>query len=435
LSLPSSSSKFDFRGRRLLILGGNRETGALVEVANQLGLYTIVVDPNPQAPAKKYAASSYDIDGFDVDGVVDLATRLRVEGVLVGVADILVAPYTEICRRLSLPCYSSKSIVEAFCSKDGFGEACRRFGVRDIPGMVVERNGPRPDLALLTFPVMVKPVDSGAGVGMRVCRNPLELMKCIDTSLSSSRMGRVLVERYMSGDDIFAYYTIKNGRAYLSACADRITSRSQGNRSPVCIAAIYPSRHVQAFLQNGNPGIIRMIEGLGVRNGVLNIQFFVENREFFAYDPGFRIQGEAPHIPIMTANGFDHRVMLLSFALTGSMGVPDFEERNDVMLHGKRACTVWVLLKSGVIGKIQGLDALRRDPGVAFVLQRFSEREQVADDMVGTERQVLARIYLVSDSVEKLAARVQNVRSEVSVVDSLGNDMIVEWVSPDAITR
>ena len=39
------------RDKSLLILGGNAETGALVQVANNLGILTIVVDPNPEAPA------------------------------------------------------------------------------------------------------------------------------------------------------------------------------------------------------------------------------------------------------------------------------------------------------------------------------------------------------------------------------------------------
>ena len=34
-----------------MILGGNPETGALVQVANALGIHTVVVDPNPAAPA------------------------------------------------------------------------------------------------------------------------------------------------------------------------------------------------------------------------------------------------------------------------------------------------------------------------------------------------------------------------------------------------
>ena len=416
-------------GKRLIILGGNRETGALVESARGAGIHAIVVDPNPDAPAKRFASESYEFDGFDVDGIVALARQLRVDGVLVGVADILVAPYREICERLGFPCYASKSVVEAFCSKDGFREACRTFGVRDVPSYSVD------DLSGISFPVMVKPVDSGAGVGMRVCSNRSELVDCVKTAMAHSKKGRFLVERYMSCDDMLAYYAFKDGRAFLSAIADRITTKKQAGLSPVCIAALYPSKHADSFVQNAHPNLVRMFKGLGVRNGVLNLQFFVEDEKFFAYDPGFRLQGEAPHIPILEINGFDHREMLLRFALSGSMGVADLEMLNDYRFRGRRACTLWVLLHSGVIARIDGLSSIRRDPCVVFILQRYAEGERVTPDMVGTERQVLARIYLISDSAEELADKVARFRRDLNVVDANGNDMIVDWLDPSLLVQ
>ncbi len=421
----------ELAGKKILILGGNPETGALVQVANALGIHTVVVDPNPAAPAKQFAAERYDVDGFDVAAIAALVKERGIDGVLVGVADILVAPYQAICEQLGLPCYATKPIVDAFCSKDGFRDACRRFDVRDIPGYYLDRH--KRDLPKLSFPVMVKPVDSGAGVGMRVCADEIELRDGLDTAFAHSKRGGVLVERYMACDDIFAYYTFKDGKVYLSAIADRITTKKQGGFSSVCLAAAYPSKYTELFLERAQPAMQRLFEGLGVNNGVLNVQFFVENGEFFAYDPGFRLQGEAPHIPLLAVNGFDHRKMLLNFALTGSMGMPDFDARNDFRLRGKRACTLWVLLKSGVIEHIDGLDAIRQDPCVVFVLQRFAEGDHVAADMVGTERQVLARIYMVSDSADELADKVREFRNTLNVVDSNGYDMVVDWLDPAAL--
>ena len=43
-----------------------------------------------------------------------------------------------------------------------------------------------------------------------------------------------------------------------------------------------------------------------------NVQFFIENNNYYSYDPGFRLQGEAMHIHIDAINGFDHRIMLIN---------------------------------------------------------------------------------------------------------------------------
>ena len=83
----------DLKGKKLLIMGANPETIPLVELANEMGLQTYVTSNRPDDPAKKYACRSCDVDGTDVPGIVSLARRENIDGILVGVADILVPAY------------------------------------------------------------------------------------------------------------------------------------------------------------------------------------------------------------------------------------------------------------------------------------------------------------------------------------------------------
>ena len=416
-----------------MILGGNPETGVLVDIANKMGIYTIVVDPNPMAPAKKIANESYEYDGFDIEQIVLLAKDKKVDGVLVGVADILVAPYQVICEILQLPCYATNDIIKAFCSKDGFKLACEKYGVKDIPGYYINDILNIDNIPNLQFPLMVKPVDNGAGVGMRICHEINELKESISNALKFSKKGGVLVEQFMNCDDMFAYYTFEDGKAYLSAIADRITTNKQGNLSPVCIGAIYPSKYANYFINNVNPLMLSFFEKLGIRNGVLNIQFFVNDDQYFAYDPGFRLQGEAPHIHLLEINKFDHRRMLINFALTGSLGVDDFNEINDCLFKNGYATTIWVLLKSGTIANVIGLDVIKLDKNVSFVMERFFENDVIESNMIGTERQVFARIYIQCNEFEELKEKVLKFQQILEIKDTNGDNMIIDWVSTASI--
>ena len=87
----------EFEGKKLLILGGNPETSALVRMANDMGIKTIVTSARHTDDAKKYCWKAYDIDGMDVPGVIEMAKKEKVDGVLVGVADILVPSYCKVC--------------------------------------------------------------------------------------------------------------------------------------------------------------------------------------------------------------------------------------------------------------------------------------------------------------------------------------------------
>ena len=415
-------------GKKLLILGGNPETGVLVKTANNIGIYTIVIDPNPDAPAKLYAKKHYNIDGFDILNLAKAAKAENVDGVLVGVADILVPSYLQLCEVLNLPCYASSDIIEALSSKDGFSKACQEYGVESIPSFTLDEHFYQVDLERIKYPVLVKPVDNGGGVGMSICKNKNELRVGVKKAIQNSRKKVFLTERYMNCDDMVAYYTFKDGIIYLSATADRITTKKQEKSSPVCIASVYPSKHTDRYYEKIHPMMCNLFKGIGIQNGVLAVQYFVEGDQFYAYDPGFRLQGEAMHIYIDAINSFDHRLMLINFALTGSMGVDDIDKRNDYLFNGKHACTLWVLLKSGRIKDISGLDKLKDDSSVIFIMQRFSIGDIVLEEMIGNERQVLARIYIVTETKLDLSTKINEIKTSLSVIDEKDNDMIIDLI-------
>nr|WP_321413158.1 carbamoyl-phosphate-synthetase [uncultured Allomuricauda sp.] len=418
--------------KKLIILGGNPETGVLVDIAESMDIYTIVIDPNPDAPAKKNASETYDIDGFDIDGIVAVAKEREVDGVLVGVADILVKPYREICERLNFHCYANEKTIEAFCSKDGYKKYCAKYGVQDIPGIYLTSDNDIKKPDNIDFPLMVKPVDSGGGVGMKICRDEEDYKTTVKNVLKFSKKGVVLVEKYMDShcDDMAVYYTFKDGKPYLSATYDRYLTRMQGDSSPIAIGTVYPSKYTDLFVKDVHPKLSEMFKGLDIKTGVLNVQFFVENNVFYSYDPGFRLQGEAPHIHLEHINGFDHRKMLINYALTGVFGDKDFADQNDYMLRGKVACSVWVLLNSGKIQSIKGLDDIKSHKNVNFIVERFKAGDTVKKEWLGTERQVLYRIYTSGDSINEVNQAILDIKNTLKISGPENNDMVIEWLQP-----
>lgn len=410
---------------KIAILGGNPETGALVQVANNMGLHTVVLDPYPHSPAKSHAMTTYDIDVTDLDAVDRVIQEEHIAGVLVGVADPLVPFYQKICARNQMFCYASEPIIHALTSKSNFVEACVSHGISVTPCFEVNAQSVS-EVERLDYPVVVKPVDAGAGVGISVCQNPSEFHAGVAKALAASIRKAILVEKFMTCEDMFVYYTFVDGEAHLSALADRHKTKQQGQFSSVCIAAEYPSRHASRFLQEVHPKLLAMFQSLGIRNGVLSIQFFVDDTTFYAYDPGFRLQGEAPHLYLKHFNHFDHREMLLNFALTGRMWTGDFLQVNDAGFKAQYATTVWVLLKSGQISQTRGLEAIRAHPNVIEVLQRFQIGDEVTSDMLGTERQVFARIYTSAQTAEASQKILEFIHQTLTVVDKTGADMVLD---------
>lgn len=423
----------DLVGKRLVIMGGNYETVPLIELANQMGIYTIVTDDNPNALGKRFACKSYNINGLNVDEVVDMARKERADGVLVGVADILLEAYQKVCEKLGFPCYANEKSAYVFTHKDVFKETCSHFGISGIPEYHLTAEMKSEDLRDIVYPVLVKPVDNGGGVGMSVCRNESDLREGVEKALAHSRSKKFIVERYMECDDIFVYYTFLNGSYELSAIADRFTTKEQIGFSPVCIGAAYPSKYRDLYFDTMHENACRMFQDMGIQDGILLMQAFVEDGKICVYDPGFRLQGEAPHFLIQAINGFDQREMLIRFALTGSMGNEDLDIINDSNFHGKAAGSLWILLKHGEIANITGIKELVDDPCVVKVVQRLFEGDTVTEEMVGNEKQVLARIYIVCDTKDQYKGKIKEIENNIKVVDVFGNSMLLDQLNPDAL--
>lgn len=415
----------EFEGKKLLILGGNPETSALVKLANDMGIKTIITSGRHTDDAKKYAWKSFDVDGMDVPGVIALARNEQVDGVLVGVADILVPSYCKVCDALGFPCYATQQIVDVFAFKDIFKSTCERYGIHGIPEFYLDAEMKESDIAKIKYPVMVKPVDNGGGVGMTVCYDESELKSAVEKALDASKQKRFIVEKYMQCEDMGMYYTFKDGVCSASCIYDRYTTDEQPGLSRVCLGGTYPSKHIKEYFDRMHNNACRMFKDIGIKNGILMLSAFYEDGEFYVYDTGFRLQGEAPHLLINAIQGFDQREMLIRFALTGSQGDLDLKTADDPMLRGKWAATLWFLLRKGTISKIEGLENLENDIRVIANAQRLNVGDVVHEEWIGNEKQVMTRLYFVCNSKQELADALDEYVQKVKVLDTDGNNMVL----------
>ncbi|MBD5491543.1 MAG: ATP-grasp domain-containing protein [Lachnospiraceae bacterium] len=418
----------ELSGKRLLILGANPETAALVTVAKDMGVYTIVTDYDPKAYAKAFADKSYNVDAIDVDSLVILAKEERVDGVLVGVADALIPTYQKVCERIGVPCYATEEQVKVFTNKNFFKRKCEEYGILGVPEYRADEKKEN-----ITYPVIVKPTDSNSGKGITLCDTSEELEEAIETAKQASASNTYLLEEYMECEDVSIYYTLKDGKAYLSSMSDRYTYREQRKVSPVCLGDIFPSKVLDIFMKEEHPKFCKMFNELGIKNGIFYTSAFYRDGKFYVYDPGFRLQGGGFHLILKAAHGFDHREMLINYALTGDMGEPKFESLNDPYLSGKAAAVIWFLLKPGVIAKIDGIDYVKTHPDVIHFVQRFQEGDVIPESAAGTERQVFLRIFVLCNSDAGLRRTIKDLQNKVKVFDDCNNLMMLKGIDADEV--
>ena len=414
-----ANKKKVFQGKRVLVLGANPETVSLVVKAREMGCFTVVTDYNHDAMAKRYADKALDVDASDVEALERVVRDEHIDGILLGVAEALSISYCRLCARMGMPCFATEELFALLTDKRRFKDVCRQYGVPVVPEYdVTGQNGSEN----VEFPVVVKPVDGCSSKGISICRNKQELDDGVQKALSFSRQKQILVERYMDKGEVVIYYVFQDGEPTFLAMCDRYTNKEQDGVAQLPTAYIFPSRFTSMYERKIDSRVGEMFRGIGIKNGVMFIQSFVdETGNVFFYEPGYRLNGAQEHIILSRVIGIDAKELLVRYALTGRVS-------EAVLSQVKRsfsevACKFSPLVKEGVIAKIEGIEEIRRQPEVVAVQPSYKPGDKV--EGFGTLRQIVTRIYLVADNYAKLFSAMRRIYSLLRVEDEFGQNMLL----------
>lgn len=408
----------DVSGKKLLVLGGTTLMIHVVKVAQSMGVYTIVTDMAPDSPAKGFADKSFDISTGDIESIVEMARDERIDGIFTGYDDFNTEVAVELSEILDVPFYATKQQIEITKRKNEFKALCRQF---DVP--VVKEY----DITNVEYPCVVKPSDSYSAKGITICRSADELNDAIEFALSFSKTGNYLIEKYMDCDCVDCVnidYVISDGEIFLSAVGDKKVVR-QANKAPLTSAVYYPSRHMEAYIRDVDEKVKEMFKHLGMKNGTVFIESFYDNDGYAIYEMGYRVGGGQSSILLNEICDVDYVKMLINFALCGKMGNPKHLDSITPKIS-KYACGLVLLVKSGIISKIIGLDEVRKSDDIINITQYIHEGDEISEKFVGTLGQTFARIHIVSDTEEKMNDTIEFILHTIRVEDKSGNNLLVE---------
>lgn len=409
--------------KKLLILGANPETAGTVIKANALGVKTYVTDYTPNAYAKRYANVPLNIDATDVDSLEKVICDEKIDGVLCGVAEALMPTYARICSDLKLPCYGDEKLFKLFVDKANFKNTCREYNVPVVEEFCLEKYD-REALETVKLPVVVKPVDACSSKGISVCRNIEELQSGINKALSFSKSKRLLIEKYMTGEEVIVYYAFQDGEPSLIAMCDRYTNREQEGVAQLPTSYIFPSKHLNKYIEEVDPKVKEMFASLGVKNGFMFIQSFIdEDGGVRFYEPGYRLNGAQEHYLVDATTGIDAKTCLINLALTGKEADYIISDKADPKMHGYVACKLSPLVKCGVIKEIQGLSEIEKLKGVVSINPSYDDGDEVSG--YGTLRQIICRFFIVAENPSELKSIIEEIYRKFEVIGEDGESMLM----------
>lgn len=421
----------DLQGKKLLVLGAADSVAKtpnlcysseidIVNYAHEMGLYVIVADSQTNwnlAPAKKIADEGWDISWSDIDTLSKKCIEEKVDGVIAGFSEKRVFNAAKLCAVLGKPFYTDGADLDTIFNKAFFMNICQKSHV-DIPKQYN-------DYQEIEYPVVVKPVDNAGCRGVVTCKNKQEFDIGIQDSLKYSNSKTVLVEEFVDGDQIIVYFFIENGKPYFLLTLDALFLY-QGEKDfekNFCLS--YPSRrhHSRVIATQYLQSFERLIQNLNIQNGFIGFQCLVTPDRIVVHDPTFRIDGSRLSLVLRSEIGINEIEMLIYYSINGA-----FPSCNTIKCLGSEGLSkiyqsFFILLRPGVIGKINGISELKQIEGLLEVVPFKQTGDKVLDEDFRSS--MFCRISLSADNKTDLKDKLCQVFDYIEVKDTVGNDLVI----------
>ncbi|MDR1363388.1 MAG: ATP-grasp domain-containing protein [Spirochaetaceae bacterium] len=205
-----------------MILGAGIMQGPVIRIAGDMGLESVVVDGNKDAPCAGEADVFERIDLKNKEKITELALRLKAEqsglsGVMTAGTDFS-ATVAWVAEHAGLPGIPYEAALNA--SDKGRMRRCfKKAGVPSPEFIIVDKEAAPPPP--FSYPVVVKPIDNMGGRGCKRADNETELRVAIKEALKFSRSGQAIVEEYMDGPEYSIDAIVYEGNITICGFADR----------------------------------------------------------------------------------------------------------------------------------------------------------------------------------------------------------------------
>jgi len=413
--------------KTILIVSGGIEAVAGIRVAKDMGLHVVVSDMNPNAPGFAVAddrilASTYDV-AATVAAATDFHRNVRpIDGVICIASDVplTVASVAAALGLPGIPVAAARLATDKLAMK-------QRFAADGVPipwfSPVESTNHLRQLVMQHGFPLVLKPVDSRGSRGVLRLLAGVDLEWAFQVAQGHSPTGRVMVERFLQGQQVSTESLVLEGVAYTPGFADRNYEFLE-RFAPHIIenGGQLPSR-LSATTQIAVRGLVnRAARSMGIENGVVKGDIVVWDGAAYVIELAARLSGGylcTHEIPLNTG------VDLVGSAIRLALG----ESVDPHVLQPKFIRPVvqrCLFPKPGRIVRINGVEQARILPGIEEVIITASPGDVVVspDDSNKTAGVVIATADTPDEAVRRAEIAISQIIVETTT--SFGEQTEIE---------
>ena len=420
----------ELKDKKLLLMGGAAYAKGIKKYKDEKGFRLVALGRDADTPIAKISDAFYHIDTQDVDAVVEVVKKEKIDGIFVGSSEVNIDPAITVSEKTGCHFYSNREQWDIISDKSEFKKLARKYGVPVPEDYHVTEEFLREDLDKIVYPVIVKPVDSSGARGMNACYNEEELRKYYLEALEWSKSKKIVVEELVTGGkEVFFHYTIQDGEFSLSMgfTKFKVISKERDYVS-LPIFHMYPSSHIDTYIEKVDEAAKRMFKSIGLKNGIIMLQGFDIDGEFKFFESGYRMGGEQMYVFTDHQNNVNSLELMINYALTGKMADFKVSDRDNARFKWP-CCNYYIPLKAGVITEVKGLEEVENMENVLNVTKMFKIGDEIFD--TNALERVCMRLHVYGRTAEELADALVKISATLKILDQNGNEMQIEHLEYD----
>lgn len=403
---------------RLMVLGGSNCQLHAIERAKKNGLYTVLADYTPNPPGAAVADVHEQISTFDAQACTTAAKNHGVQGVMTMGTDQPVLTAAKVSEALNLPTCLNQEQALLVTNKKYMKKRLHEAQIYTSPWMLVDGNTTEDEIARLTPPYVLKPLDSQGQRGIYKLNTPKEVLEHLEQTLSFSRCKEALLEEFYESEEMTVSGYVSNGKLIILTITDRLLYPDPVHIG-VCIGHRFPSVHMADYEEISK--ISRdIVEAFQIPEGPFYLQLLTGKQGIRVNELACRIGGAFEDVIIPWLTGFDILDAVMKNALGRPVDVTGFENFRCDRLE-KAAAVQLLFCHPGQIQSITEEKVLLDLPTVLDCGYNFQVGESIPKMENATARFGHAVIVGTKDSIGQ---NIQEFYETLSVCSVEGNEMV-----------
>lgn len=397
--------------KKVLLLGGTYNQVHSIITSKKLGHYTITCDNNPNNPGHEFADEYYQISALDKDGVLELAKKLKIDGIVCYAADTPLVTAAYVAEKMGIPGLPLK-YVEILTHKDLFRKFLKDngFNTPKAKGYYSsEINQAINDWDLFKKPIMVKPVDASGSKGVCKIEKKEDLENTIKYSLSFSRNNRFIIEEYVekNGYQINGDGFSINGKLVFRCFSNEHFNINNGN-TLVPIGTSVPYDKPKIYHDKIHNEIQKLISCTEIMTAAYNFDMRLDNQDnIFLMEVTPRSAGSMYPQVVEYATGINLAEYTIKAALN--------EDCSNIKMVEPKGFWAWASInskKSGILKNINILNELEKNIVEKHIFVQLNTQIEECVNSNGT----LGIMILKFDSVDEMFFKMNNIDKYVNIV-------------------